>query len=96
MIPVIAKLQKKVSTFIRQAQEIQNKLNNLYENLEVIEQQGLSLVDQNDANQVELATIWFTEIRKVKRELNDSYKLEVEMLNIWYQKFSTFLTGSRY
>ena len=30
MIPVIAKLQKKVGNFIKQAQEIQNKLNNLY------------------------------------------------------------------
>lgn len=96
MIPVIAKLQKKVSSFIKQAQDIQNKLNYLYENLQIIEQQKLSLVNPQDPNQVELATIWFTEIRKLKRELADNYKMESDELNDWHQKFSFFLTGQRY
>ena len=69
MIPVLGKLQKKVAKFINQAQDLQNKLNNLFTHCTQIEDEKMSLQNHNDTGQVEMATIWFIEITKNMKDL---------------------------
>ena len=55
----------------------------------------MSLRDASDPAQVDLASVWFTEISKMKRELAEQHKIETEELKDWYDKFSAFINTAK-